>query len=236
MKPLLAIKELHVHYGAIHAIKGINFEVFPGEVISLVGANGAGKTTILKAISGLLPFEGTIGFAEADLKLLKPHQIVGLGLSHAPEGRGIFGPLTVRENLEMGAYSRKDKKISEDMAHCLDLFPRLRERLKQIAGTLSGGEQQMLAISRALMARPKLLMLDEPSLGLAPQIVQQIFEIIRKINKEDQVTVLLVEQNARMALKHSHRGYVIETGLLKLTGTGKDLLENEEVRKYYLGG
>ncbi len=236
MNPILKIKDLNVSYGSIHAIKGISFSVMQGEIVSLIGANGAGKTTTLKAISGLLPFKGLIELEGRNLSGTKPHQIVQMGLSQAPEGRGIFAPLTVKENLEMGAYHRSDGKIGDDMEYCLKLFPRLKERLKQVAGTLSGGEQQMVAIARSLMARPRLLMLDEPSLGLAPQIVSQIFSIIKRINSEDGVTLLLVEQNARMALKIAHRAYVIETGQIKLEGKGVDLLDNDSVRAAYLGG
>lgn len=233
---LLSVKDLQVHYGAIHAIKGISFEVNQGEVISLIGANGAGKSTTLRAISRLLPYTGSITFEEKDLSLLKPHEVVLQGLSQSPEGRGVFSNMTVLENLEMGAYTRHDKKeIHEDLENAFVLFPRLKERIKQVAGTLSGGEQQMLAIARALMSRPKVLLLDEPSLGLAPLIVAQIFEIIQNLNKQGK-TILLVEQNAHMALKIAHRAYVIETGKITMSGKGQDLLHNEDVRKAYLGG
>ena len=236
--PLLSAKNLQVKYGNIEALKGISFEVFEGEVISLIGANGAGKSTTLRTISGLLkPVAGEIIFQKTVISGMKPHQIVKLGVLQSPEGRGIFANLTVLENLEMGAFTRKDGKveIAKDLEKVYGLFPRIKERLKQQAGTLSGGEQQMLAISRALMGRPKILLLDEPSLGLAPQIVDKIFEIIRQINKEG-VTILLVEQNANQALKVSHRGYVVETGSIVLTGKGSELLSNEKVREAYLGG
>lgn len=234
---VLSVKNLNVFYGAIHAIKDMDFEVFQGEIVSLIGANGAGKTTTLRAISGLLPFTGKIQFQNQALNGLKAHRIVAKGLSHSPEGRGIFPNLTVFENLEMGAYTRTDSaaKIAEDYEHCFQLFPRLKERVKQKAGTLSGGEQQMLAMSRALMARPKLLMLDEPSLGLAPMIVAQIFEIIQKVNREG-TTILLVEQNARMALKISNRAYVVETGKIQFSGKGAELLNDQRVIECYLGG
>lgn len=232
---LLNIQSLSVSYESITAIKNLSLDVYENEIVALIGANGAGKTTTLKSISGLLPYKGTIKFNGQDLSGFEVHEIVKMGLCHAPEGRGIFAPLTVEENLEMGSFMRKDKNRTHDLNHCFELFPRLKERLKQQAGTLSGGEQQMLAISRALMSKPKLLMLDEPSLGLAPQIVNQIFSIIKKINSEG-VTVLLVEQNARMALKISDRAYVIETGEMKLSGSGRELLLNDEVKQAYLGG
>lgn len=234
---VLEVKDIRVKYGAIEALKGVSFHVKKGEIISLIGANGAGKSTTLRAISGLLkPVAGDILFEGKSIKGIKAHDIVRLGLLQAPEGRGIFANLTVMENLEMGAYTRKDKGgIAADLDHVFQLFPRIKERQKQLAGTLSGGEQQMLAISRALMGRPKLLLLDEPSLGLAPQIVNTIFSIIQKINK-DGATILLVEQNAFQALKISHRGYVVETGSIVLEGKGSDLLTNEQVRAAYLGG
>lgn len=244
--PILKVENLQVKYGAIAALKGVSFEVKEGEIVSLIGANGAGKTTTLRAISGLVPFSGSVEFrskapggreaAEHNLGKVPCHSIVRLGLAHSPEGRGVFPNLTVLENLMMGAFARNDKpEIEKDLNHCYKLFPRLKERLKQKAGTLSGGEQQMLAMSRALMARPSLLMLDEPSLGLAPIIVAQIFEIIKKVNSEG-MTVLLVEQNARMALKISHRAYCVETGTITLSGTGKDLLDDERIVASYLGG
>lgn len=235
MNPILSVKDLHVYYGSIHALKGLNFHVNPGEIVSLIGANGAGKTTTLRALSGIVESKGEILFEGKSLQKYKAHERVGLGLAQSPEGRGVFPTLTVYENLEMGAYSRKDSsEISKDIDYCFSLFPRLKERTKQLAGTMSGGEQQMLAISRALMARPKLLLLDEPSLGLAPRIVSQIFDIIQKVNSEG-VTILLVEQNARMALKVSHRAYVIETGKVTLEGKGSELLNDDNVRRSYLG-
>lgn len=234
-EPLLQVKDLNVSYGGIRALKGISFEIRSGEVVSLIGANGAGKTTTLRALSGLLPYTGEVIFNSQSIHGIPVHQIVKLGLAHSPEGRGVFPNLTVLENLMMGAYTRSDlPSIKTDLEHCYQLFPRIKERLSQRAGTLSGGEQQMLAMCRALMTKPKLLLLDEPSLGLAPLIVNQIFEIIKKINKEG-TTVLLVEQNARMALKISNRAYVIETGLVNLTGTGQELLKDERVTASYLG-
>lgn len=233
---MIRVKDLNVYYGGIHALKGIDFNVEKGEIVSLVGANGAGKTTTLRAISGILPYKGEVHFKEKALGGIPPHKIVREGIAHSPEGRGVFPQMSVLENLEMGAYIRSDKKeIEEDLEHCFELFPRLKERLKQAAGTLSGGEQQMLAMSRALMSRPQLLMLDEPSLGLAPLIVAQIFEIVKKVNSEG-MTVLLVEQNARMALEISHRAYVVETGKIILSGTGKELLNDSRVIDSYLGG
>lgn len=235
---LLSVKDIRVKYGNIEALKGVTFEVFEGEIISLIGANGAGKSTTLRTISGLLkPISGDILFQGASIAGMKPHMIVRQGVLQSPEGRGIFANLSVLENLEMGAFTRKDGKaeILKDLEKVYGLFPRIKERLKQQAGTLSGGEQQMLAISRALMGRPKILLLDEPSLGLAPQIVDKIFEIIQQINKEG-VTILLVEQNANQALRISHRGYVVETGSLVLSGKGSELLTNEKVREAYLGG
>ncbi len=236
MSAMLSVKDLNVFYGGIHALKGISFDVLEGEVVSLIGANGAGKTTTLRAISGILPYSGDIHFKNEKLLPEKPHLIMCRGISHSPEGRGVFANLTVLENLEMGAYIRSDRKaIKQDYEMCFELFPRLRERVKQLSGTLSGGEQQMLAMSRALMSRPKLLMLDEPSLGLAPIIVSQIFEIIKKVNATG-TTILLVEQNARMALKVSHRAYVVETGTITMQGKGTDLLNDQKVISSYLGG
>jgi branched-chain amino acid transport system ATP-binding protein len=233
---LLSVRDLNVYYGGIHALKGMSFDVAQGEVVSLIGANGAGKTTTLRAISGILPYSGDVIFENKKLLAEKPHLIMSRGISHSPEGRGVFGNLTVLENLEMGAYIRSDRKaIKQDYEMCFELFPRLRERAKQLSGTLSGGEQQMLAMSRALMSRPKLLMLDEPSLGLAPIIVSQIFEIIKKVNAGG-TTILLVEQNARMALKVSHRAYVVETGQITMQGKGIDLLNDQKVISSYLGG
>lgn len=232
---LLNVKDLHVSYGAIKAVKGISFHVNQGEIVSLIGANGAGKTSTLRAISGIATSTGSIELNGTCIQSTAPHKRVGLGMAQSPEGRGVFAPMSILENLEMGAYSRSDSsEIKQDLEMCFDLFPRLRERQWQAAGTLSGGEQQMLAICRALMSRPKLLLLDEPSLGLAPLIVLQIFEIIKKLNSEG-MTILLVEQNARMALKNSHRAYVLETGLVSLEGKGSDLLNNDDVRRSYLG-
>lgn len=233
---LLSVKDLHVHYGSIHALKGISFEVKQGEVVSLIGANGAGKSTTLRALSGLVEARGAVQFNGVDILNIPAHKRVTLGLAQSPEGRGVFPLMTVRENLEMGAYSLKDNSnMKAEIERCYDLFPRLKERQGQLAGTMSGGEQQMLAISRALMSKPILLLLDEPSLGLAPKIVSQIFEIIRALNA-DGTTILLVEQNARMALKVSHRAYVLETGLITLSGLGQDLLHDDFVKKSYLGG
>jgi branched-chain amino acid transport system ATP-binding protein len=213
----------------------MDFYIDEGEIVSLVGANGAGKTTTLRAISGVVPMKGEVLLGKIPLHTFKAHEIVGLGIAQSPEGRGIFPQMSVLENLEIGAFSLKDRKqIKMDLEKCLVMFPRLRERISQMAGTLSGGEQQMLAISRAIMARPKLLLLDEPSLGLAPIIVSQIFDIIKELNKQG-TTILLVEQNARMALKVSHRAYVIETGKIVAQGTGQELLNNEEVKRSYLG-
>lgn len=234
-KALMSVKDLQVYYGAIHALKGISFEIQQGEIVSLIGSNGAGKTTTLRAICGLAEARGEITLEGKSLLQTPAHKRVHLGLAQSPEGRGIFQNLTVLENLQMGAYSRSDKKdIQKDLDYCFGLFPRLKERIQQIAGTLSGGEQQMLAISRAIMCKPKLLLLDEPSLGLAPKIVSQIFEIIKKLNSEG-MTILLVEQNANQALKIAHRAYVLETGKITLSGTGQNLLSNDEVRKSYLG-
>ncbi len=232
---MITTENLNVHYGSIHALKGLNFEVHQGEIVSLIGANGAGKTTTLRAISGLVPVTGSLQFEGHDITKVPVYKRVELGIAQSPEGRGVFPLMSVQENLEMGAYSRKDKAgIKKDYEMCLDLFPRLKERLWQMAGTMSGGEQQMLAISRALMSKPKILLLDEPSLGLAPLIVAQIFEIIKKLN-QDGMTILLVEQNARMALKISHRAYVLETGKIVMQDSAANLLNNDEVRKAYLG-
>lgn len=234
MSHLLEVKNLHVNYEAIHALKGISFHVNSGEIVTLIGANGAGKSTTLKALSGLVPHKGEIIFAGNSL--VEPaFKRVSLGISQSPEGRGIFPQMTVLENLEIGAYSRSNsQETKEDLEMCLGFFPRIKERLHQQAGTLSGGEQQMLAISRALMSRPRLLLLDEPSLGLAPLIVAQIFDIIKMLNKKG-MTILLVEQNARMSLKISHRAYVLETGTIVLSDDSKNLLNNDEIRKSYLG-
>ena len=233
---LLELRDLDVHYGAIHALRGICFQVGEGEIVTLIGANGAGKTTTLRAVSGLLRSSGgTIEYRGERTAGLKPHKLVERGLSHAPEGRGIFPNLTLRENLQLGAFLRRDTDgIAKDMERGFTLFPILKEREKQMAGTLSGGEQQMLAIARALMAKPKLLLLDEPSLGLAPQVTETIFRIIEEINHQG-VTILLVEQNAHLALGIAHHGHVLETGQVVQSGTGQELLRSPEVRKAYLG-
>lgn len=233
--PIITADNLGVHYGSIQALKGISFQVNEGEIVSLIGANGAGKTTTLRALSGLVPSTGKLYFQDLDLAKVPIFKRVELGIAQSPEGRGVFAQMSVQENLEMGAYSRKDKaEIKKDLEMCFELFPRLKERLWQMAGTMSGGEQQMLAISRALMSKPKILLLDEPSLGLAPLIVAQIFEIIKKLNHEG-MTILLVEQNARMALKISHRAYVLETGKIIMQDSAANLLNNDDVRKCYLG-
>ena len=233
---LLKVDNISVSYGAIQALRGCSLRVDEGEIVTLIGGNGAGKSTMLRTISGLLkPKQGTIEFKGKPIQGGPPHLIAQSGLVHVPEGRGIFANLTVAENLSLGAYSRSDHdQIRKDREQALDLFPRVRERLKQAAGTLSGGEQQMVAIARALLARPKLLMLDEPSLGLAPQVVQTIFQVIREINKTG-TTILLVEQNAAMALKVAHRAYVIEVGSIEMEGPAADLASSDEVRKAYLG-
>ena len=231
---MLKVKDLKVNYGGIEAVKGISFEVPEKSIVTLIGANGAGKSTTLKTISGLVkPRTGSVEFMGEDITGKDPTTIMSKGITLVPEGRKIFPNLTVLENLKIGAYLRKDD-ITEDLNWVYDLFPRLKERSWQMAGTLSGGEQQMLAVARALMSRPKLIMMDEPSLGLAPLIVRDIFSIIKEINKNG-VTILLIEQNANMALKTAHRGYVLETGKIKLEGTGEALLSNEEVKKAYLG-
>lgn len=233
---MLAVNDINVYYGAIHAIKGVSFRVNDGEVVTLIGANGAGKSTILNTVSGLLRAKsGTVDFLGKHLVGVAAHKIVEMGIAHVPEGRRIFLQMTVEENLEMGAYTQRSATIREDIDRIYQQFPRLKERRRQISGTLSGGEQQMLAMGRGLMSNPKLLMLDEPSMGLAPILVEQIFEIIRDLHKAG-TTILLVEQNARMALSVANRGYVLETGKIVATGTGADLLSNEAVKKAYLGG
>lgn len=234
---MLTLQNIHVYYGAIHALKGISFEVNKGEIVTLIGSNGAGKSTCLKTISGLLrPKEGSLKFKENDLAVVSAPGIVSRGISHVPEGRRIFANMTVAENLDLGAYLRKDRAgIKSDMERVFSIFPRLKERRRQLAGTLSGGEQQMLAMGRALMSKPELLLLDEPSMGLAPILVKQIFEIVQEINSLG-TTILLVEQNARMALSVAHRAYVLETGKIVLAGDAKELMESEEIRKAYLGG
>ena len=235
---ILDVNDLNVYYGGIHAIKNISFNIKKGEIVSLIGANGAGKTSTLHAISGLVPIKsGEISLNGENVTNIEAHKLVSLGMAHVPEGRRIFTELTVLENLEMGAYTRNDtEQIKEDINHMFTLFPRLAERKQQLAGTMSGGEQQMLAMARALMSSPSLLLLDEPTMGLDPLLVQEIFNIIERINKEENVTVLLVEQNANMALSIADRGYVLETGKIILEGTGKELLSNPEIKKAYLGG
>ena len=233
---MLSVKDLQVYYGSIHAIKGVSFEVNEGEIVTLIGANGAGKSTTLNTVAGLLkPRSGEIEFEGKSLLGTPAHKIVSEGMALCPEGRRVFLQLSVQENLEMGAYTRPKSEIADSIAKVYGQFPRLKERYKQVAGTLSGGEQQMLAMGRALMSKPKLLMLDEPSMGLAPLLVEQIFEIIESLNAAG-TTILLVEQNAQMALSIAHRGYVLETGKVVTTGTGKELLNNDAVRKAYLGG
>lgn len=234
---LLEVKGLEVYYGVIQALKGIDFEVNEGEIVTLIGANGAGKTTTMQSVIGLIPPKaGTVSFEGKEITHLSCHKIVSLGMSQVPEGRRVFQELTVYQNLLMGAYIQKDKKaIKEDIEKIYARFPRLEERKNQIAGTLSGGEQQMLAMGRALMSRPKLLMLDEPSMGLSPLLVDEVFTIIKDLNKEG-TTVLLVEQNAGKSLAISDRAYVLENGRIVLSGTGEELLQSEEVKKAYLGG
>jgi branched-chain amino acid transport system ATP-binding protein len=232
---MLRVENLVVRYGDIRAVKGISFHVERGEILALVGANGAGKTTTLRALSGMLPSEGSVMLEGRDLHGLSPDQILKLGLSHVPEGRGIFGNLTVMENLLLGAWIRRDKAArTRDLGMVMDIFPRLRERATQLAGTLSGGEQQMLAVGRALMSEAKILILDEPSMGLAPKLVQEIFSVIRQLNEKG-TTILLVEQNANMALRLAHRACLLETGNLVLEGPASELLTNPRVREAYLG-
>lgn len=234
---MLKVENLHVKYGVIPAIKGISFNVAQGEIVALIGANGAGKTTTLHSISGLVKaVEGKIIFDGQEITNIPAHKTVELGISQVPEGRGVFPNLTVLENLHLGAYLRNDKEeIEKDLQNIYSIFPRLEERKKQASGTLSGGEQQMLAMGRALMARPRLLLLDEPSMGLAPIVVEDIFKTIRKINKQNNTTILLVEQNAHMALMLSHRAYVLETGEIATTGNSKDLQNDDQIKKAYLG-
>ena len=234
--PMLSVENLQVYYGAIHAIKGVTFEARQGEIVSLIGANGAGKSTILNTIAGLIrPREGDCRFEGESLKTVEAHLIVKKGLALVPEGRRIFARMTVQENLEMGAYTRRDKKgIEADCERIFESFPRLKERRRQVGGTLSGGEQQMLATARALMNNPRMIMMDEPSMGLSPILVQEIFSIIHEINQQG-TTVLLVEQNAKMALSIASRAYVLETGKVVLTGDAREMLDNEEVRRAYLG-
>ena len=236
MEQILKVENINVYYGAIHAIKGVSFHVDEGEIVTLIGANGAGKSTTLQTISGLLRSRtGSIEFCGENISKLPPHKIVEKGLAQVPEGRRIFLQMSVQENLDMGAYTQSGAGVGEDIERVFEQFPRLKERRRQIAGTLSGGEQQMLAIGRALMSRPKLLMLDEPSMGLAPILVEQIFEIIQSLHKSG-TTILLVEQNAQMALSIADRAYVMETGTISLSGTGRELAESDQVKKAYLGG
>lgn len=233
---MLKVDNINVYYGAIHAVKGVSLEVNEGEIVTLIGANGAGKSTVLQTISGLLHSKtGDITFLGDKIAAMAPHKIVERGLAHVPEGRRIFLQMTVKENLQMGAYTQPKSSVSEGIERAYALFPRLKERRRQIAGTLSGGEQQMLAMGRALMSNPKLLMLDEPSMGLAPILVEQIFSIIEDMNKHG-ATILLVEQNAQMALSVANRAYVLETGSIAVSGTGKELSESDAIRKAYLGG
>ena len=233
---MLKAENLNAYYGPIHAVKGISFEVREGEIVTLIGANGAGKSTSLKTVSGLMRSRGgKIEFMGKSIASTPAHKIVELGLAHVPEGRRIFTRMTVEENLDMGAFVHKNANVDEDKERVFEQFPRLKERRKQIAGTLSGGEQQMLAMGRALMSHPKLLMLDEPSMGLAPILVEQVFDIISALHKAG-TTILLVEQNAEMALSIADRAYVMETGRITLSGTGKELAASEEVQKAYLGG
>ena len=236
MSALLEVNDLHVFYGAIHALQGVSFSLDEGEIVTLIGANGAGKSTTLKTISGLLrPRQGSIRYQDTDLTKVSAPRIVSLGISQVPEGRKVFAPLTVRENLEMGAYSRNNAaEIARSMERVFASFPRLKERINQPSGTLSGGEQQMLAMGRGLMSNPKLLLLDEPSMGLSPLLVEEIFRIIEEINKTG-TSILLVEQNAAMALSIAHRAYVLETGSVALEGPARELLENPRVKAAYLG-
>ena len=236
METLLKVEGINVYYGAIHAIKDISFQVNQGEIVTLIGANGAGKTTTLQTISGLLRSKtGSILFDGQDINTVSADKLVGRGLAQVPEGRRVFLQMSVEENLEMGAYTQPPAGVPRDLEMVYDLFPRLKERRSQVAGTLSGGEQQMLAMGRALMSHPKLLMLDEPSMGLAPILVEQIFDIIQDLNRKGS-TILLVEQNAQMALSVAHRGYVMETGKIVATGSGAELIESPEIKRAYLGG
>ena len=236
METLLKVEGINVYYGAIHAIKDISFQVNQGEIVTLIGANGAGKTTTLQTVSGLLRSKtGSILFDGQDINTVSADKLVGRGLAQVPEGRRVFLQMSVEENLEMGAYTQPPAGVPRDLEMVYDLFPRLKERRSQVAGTLSGGEQQMLAMGRALMSHPKLLMLDEPSMGLAPILVEQIFDIIQDLNRKGS-TILLVEQNAQMALSVAHRGYVMETGQIVATGSGAELIESPEIKRAYLGG
>ena len=236
MEPILKVDNINVYYGSIHAIKGVSFEVNQGEIVTLIGANGAGKSTTLNTVAGLLHSKtGSITFLGENLGHLPCHKTVSKGLALVPEGRRVFLQMTVQENLEMGAYTKPGSGVEADLEHVYELFPRLKERMRQTAGTLSGGEQQMLAMGRALMSHPKLLMLDEPSMGLAPILVEQIFDIIKNLHKAG-TTILLVEQNAQAALSVADRGYVLETGKIVTTGTGAELLASPAIKKAYLGG
>ena len=236
METILKVEGINVYYGAIHAIKDISFEVNQGEIVTLIGANGAGKTTTLQTMSGLLHTRtGSITFQGQNITNIRADKLVSRGLAQVPEGRRVFLQMSVQENLEMGAYTQPQAGVPKDLEMVFELFPRLKERRNQVAGTLSGGEQQMLAMGRAMMSHPKLLMLDEPSMGLAPLLVEQIFEIIKNLNKQGS-TILLVEQNAQMALSVAHRGYVLETGKIVTTGTGEELIRSPEIKKAYLGG
>ena len=236
MNTLLNVENINVYYGAIHAIKDVSFQVNEGEIVTLIGANGAGKTTTLQTISGLLRSKtGSITFEGHNISNVRPDKLVTHGLAQVPEGRRIFLQMSVEENLEMGAYTQPPSGVGRDLEMVFNLFPRLKERRRQVAGTLSGGEQQMLAMGRALMSHPRLLMLDEPSMGLAPILVEQIFEIIQNLNQNGS-TILLVEQNAQMALSVAHRGYVLETGKIVTTGTGAELIQSPDIKKAYLGG
>lgn len=235
-KPLLSVEDLNISYGNIRAVRGISFVVYEGEIVTLIGANGAGKSSTLRGISGLLPYKGRVTYRGQDLRKVKADKIVAMGIAQVPEGRGIFGNLTVMENLKLATWARKDKsEVPADYERVFAIFPRLRERMIQPAGTLSGGEQQMLAVGRALMSRGRMLLLDEPSMGLAPVLVAEIFRVLREINKTG-TTILLVEQNAYMALQLANRGYVLETGNIALTGSGQELMGDPRVKEAYLGG
>lgn len=233
---VLSVQDLTISYGSIRAVRGISFEVHEGEIVTLIGANGAGKSSTLRAISGVVPYAGNVLYRGQNLHRVAPDKIVALGIAQVPEGRGIFGNLTVGENLKLATWQRKDKaEIARDYERVFTVFPRLKERLNQLGGTLSGGEQQMLAVARALMSRGRLMLLDEPSMGLAPVLVREIFKILREINQSG-TTILLVEQNANMALRLAHRGYVLETGEIKFAGSGQELLGDPRVKEAYLGG
>lgn len=233
---LLSIKDLYVSYGNIKAVKGISFDVLEGEIVTLIGANGAGKSSTLRAISGMVPYTGLIAYQGMDLRKMEADKIVALGIAQVPEGRGIFGNLTVMENLKLATWQRKDKaEVERDFERVFSIFPRLKERSHQLGGTLSGGEQQMLAVARALMSRGRVMLLDEPSMGLAPVLVREIFRVLKEINQSG-TTILLVEQNANMALRLAHRGYVLETGTIAISGTTAELLGSPRVKEAYLGG